>query len=130
MVDVATNQHQLILAIACPVGVVDGEALASEVKHVASLAFVEPENPLRPEHLLGHLVVQEVLEFAQGEGTIALEGQGREPFDGQMIRVFPMAVVMVIIVFMLIHMFVLRFVMMKILYDHGQGAGLGMVMVV
>ena len=65
VVDVTANQHQLILAISGPVGVVDGKAFACQMEHVAAFAFVEPQHSLGTEHLLRHLVVQEVLELAQ-----------------------------------------------------------------
>ena len=45
VIDVASDQHQLILAFTSPVGVVDREALACEVEDVTSFAFVEPGNP-------------------------------------------------------------------------------------
>ena len=64
VVDVAADQHQLILAITGPVGVVDRKAFARQMEHMAAFAFVEPEDSLGPEHLLGHLVVEEVLELA------------------------------------------------------------------
>lgn len=73
VVDVAANQHQLVLAITGPVGVVDGKPFACQMEHMASFAFVEPENSLGSEHLLGHFVVEEVLELAQGERSITLE---------------------------------------------------------
>ena len=73
VVDVTANQHQLVLAIAGPIGVVDGKSFACQMEHVASFAFVEPEDSLGSEHLLGHLVVEEVLELAQCEGSITLE---------------------------------------------------------
>ena len=95
MVDVAADQHQLILAITGPVGVVDGEALARQMEHMAAFAFVEPQDSLGPEHLLGHLVVEEVLELAQGEGAITLEGHGGESLDVLMVA---MAVVMAVVV--------------------------------
>ena len=98
VVDVTANQHQLVLAIAGPIGVVDGKSFACQMEHVASFAFVEPEDSLGSEHLLGHLVVEEVLELAQGERSITLEGHGGESLDRLMIRVITMAVVMVMAV--------------------------------
>ena len=77
---------------------------------MAQFTFVEPEDPLGSEHLLGHLVVQEVLELAQGEGAITLEGHGGESLDVLMVTVVvavvmvsvvmtvPMAVIMTVIV--------------------------------
>ena len=98
VVDVTANQHQLVLAITGPVGVVDGKPFACQMEHMASFAFVEPEDSLGSEHLLGHLVVEEVLELAQGERSITLEGHGGESLDRLMIRVITMAVVMVMAV--------------------------------
>ena len=97
MVDVAADQHQLILAITGPVGVVDGKAFARQMEQMAAFAFVEPQNSLGPEHFLGHLVVEEVLEFAQGEGAITLEGHGCKSLDVLMVTVV-VAVVMVSVV--------------------------------
>ena len=97
MVDVAADQHQLILAITGPVGVVNGKAFARQMEHMAAFAFVEPQDSFGPKHLLGHLVVEEVLELAQGEGAITLEGHGGESLDVLMVTVL-MAVVMAVIV--------------------------------
>ena len=97
VVDVAADQHQLIFAITGPVGVVDGKAFACQMEHMAAFAFVEPQDSLGPEHLLGHLVVEEVLELAQCEGPITLERQGGESLDVLMVTVL-MAVVMMSVV--------------------------------
>ena len=97
MVDIAADQHQLIFAITGPVGVVDGKAFARQMEHMAAFAFVEPQDSLGPKHLLGHLVVEEVLELAQGEGAITLEGHGGESLDVLMVTVV-VAVVMVAMV--------------------------------
>ena len=115
VVDVTANQHQLVLAITGPVGVVDGKSFACQMEHVASFAFVEPEDSLGSEHLLGHLVVEEVLELAQGERSITLEGHGGESLDRLMIRVITMAVVMVMIVPMVVPVFVVMAVAMTVL---------------
>ena len=114
VVDVTANQHQLVLAITGPVGVVDGISFACQMEHVASFAFVEPEDSLGSEYLLGHLVVEEVLELAQGERSITLEGHGGESLDRLMIRVITMAVVMVMIVPMVVPMVVPVFVVMAV----------------
>ena len=97
VVDVAADQHQLILAITGPVGVVDGKAFARQMEHMAAFAFVEPQDSFGPEHLLGHLVVEEVLELAQREGAITLEGHGGKSLDVLMVTVV-VAVVMVSVV--------------------------------
>ena len=69
------------------------------MEHMAAFAFVEPEDSLAPEHLLGHLVVEEVLELAQCKGPITLERQGGEALDVLMVVVaMAMAVVMVYVV--------------------------------
>ena len=73
MVDVAADQNQLILAIAGPVGVIERKSITRQMEHMAVFAFVEPQDSFGPEHLFGHLVVQEVLELAQGEGAITLK---------------------------------------------------------
>ena len=65
---------------------------------MAALAFVEPENPLCTEHLLGHLVVKKVLETSQRKGTFALKRQGGEAFNGQMIGMILMAVAVTAVV--------------------------------
>ena len=67
------------------------------MEHMAAFAFVEPEDSLGPEHLLGELVVEEVLELAQCEGLITLERQGGESLDVLMVTVL-MAVVMMSVV--------------------------------
>ena len=108
VVDVAADQHQLIFAIPGPVGVVDGKAFARQMEQMAAFAFVEPKDALGAENLLGHLVVEEVLELAQCEGAITLEGQGGESLDVLMVMavvmpvavVVPMAVVVAMAVFM------------------------------
>ena len=97
VVDVAADQHQLIFAITGPVGVVDGKAFARQVEHMAAFAFVEPQNSFGSKHFLGHLVVEEVLELAQGEGAITLEGHGCKSLDVLMVAVV-VAVVMVAMV--------------------------------
>ena len=116
VVDVTANQHQLVLAITGPVGVVDGKPFACQMEHMASFAFVEPEDSLGSEHLLGHLVVEEVLELAQGERSITLEGHGGESLDCLMIRVITMAVVMVmaVVVVMIVPVIVPMVVVMAV----------------
>ena len=87
VVDVAADQHQLILAIAGPVGVIERKSIARQMEHMAVFTFVEPEDSLCPEHLFRHLFVQEVLELAQGERAITLEGHGGESLDVLMVAV-------------------------------------------
>ena len=73
VIEVPSDQHELVFAFAGPVGVVNGKALAREVEHMPPFALVEPEDALGPEHLAGELIVQKVLEFAQSEGSVAAE---------------------------------------------------------
>ena len=82
VVEVFANQHDLVLAIAAgPVGVVDGEALASQVKDVAPFALVEPKDPFGAEYGAGQLIVEEILELPQGKRPIGSKGKRREPFN-------------------------------------------------
>ena len=97
---------------------------------MAAFTFVEPEDALSPEHLLGHLVVQEVLELAQGEGTITLEGHGGESLDVLMVTVavvrvsvvmtvrmaviMPMAVIMTMVVMTVVVVVVMAAVAMVV----------------
>ena len=55
------------------------------------------QRTLGPEHLLRHLVVEEVLELAQCKGPITLERQGGEALDVLVVTVL-MAVVMMSVV--------------------------------
>jgi hypothetical protein len=73
VVEVSADQHELVFAITAPFGVINGKTLASEVEDVALLALVEPKNALRPEHFLGHLVVEEILKFPQSKWAVALK---------------------------------------------------------
>ena len=73
VVEVSADQDELVFAITAPFGVINGKTLASEVEDVAFLAFVEPKNALRPEHFLGHLIVEKILKFPQSKRSIALE---------------------------------------------------------
>ncbi len=98
VVEALADQYQLVLGGRGPVAVVDREALAGEVKDVAPLALVEPEDSLGAEHPWGHLVVEKVLELAQGEGPVTLKGEGGEPFDGLVVGLG--AVIMPVIVVM------------------------------
>ena len=64
VVEIAADDHQLVLARSRPVAVINGEAFARKVKHMSPLAFVEPEDPLGTEHRGGELIVEEILKFA------------------------------------------------------------------
>ena len=70
VIEVFADQYDLVLAFgAGPFGIVDREALAGEVEHVAPLAFVEPQNSFGSKYRSGHQIVEKVLELAQGKGT-------------------------------------------------------------
>jgi hypothetical protein len=73
VVEVSADQHELVFSITGPFGVVNGKTLTSEVEDMALLAFVEPKNALRPEHFLGHLIVEEILKFPQSKWAFAFE---------------------------------------------------------
>ena len=104
VVEILADQHQLVLALPRPVAVVDGEAFARQVEHVATLAFVEPEDALGPEDPRWHLVVEEVLELAQGEGAVAAEGQGGEPLDGLVVGMAAMVMGVIVVVAVIVIM--------------------------
>ena len=57
VVDLLTNENDLVFTLTDPITVVNGEAFPGEVKDVASFTFVEPQDPLGPEDLSRHLVV-------------------------------------------------------------------------
>ena len=71
VVHLLTDQHQLVFALAIPLAVIDRKAFASQVKNMALFAFVEPQDAFGTKNALGQLVVEEVLKFAQGEGSVA-----------------------------------------------------------
>jgi len=73
VIEIAADDHQLILAGADPVAVIDREAFACQVEDMAPLALVEPENALGAEDGRRQLVVEEILEFAQGKRPITSE---------------------------------------------------------
>ena len=73
MVNLLTDQHQLVFAFAIPFAVINGEAFASQVKNVALFAFVKPKDAFGAKNALGQLIVEEVLKFAERERSIATE---------------------------------------------------------
>ena len=87
MIKVTSDQHKLVLSRADPIAVVNGKALASQMEHVASFAFLEPENPFGPEHLCRQLVVQKILKSPQRKRPITAEGERGEAIHGQMVTV-------------------------------------------
>ena len=133
VVDVAADQHQLILAIAGPVGVIERKSIARQMEHMAVFTFVEPEDSLCPEHLFRHLFVQEVLELAQGERAITLEGHGGESLDVLMVAVavavvmesVPMAVIVSMAVVMLMVMAAVAMVVIAVAVIQARIVGRG-----
>ena len=64
---------------------------------MTELALVEPENSLGTENGGGELVIEKVLELAQGKGAFAAKRQGSESFDGLVIRVLAVVVLAVVV---------------------------------
>ena len=62
VVEIAADDHQLVFAGAFPIGVIDREALSSQVEDMPPLAFLEPKNPLGAKDSGWQLVVEEVLK--------------------------------------------------------------------
>ena len=73
VIHLLTDQHQLVLAFAIPVAVINGAAFASQMKNMALFAFVKPKEAFGAKNALGQLIVEEVLKFAEREGSIATE---------------------------------------------------------
>ena len=73
MIEILTDQNQLILRRTFPLIVIQREPFAAQVENVTLRAFIKPENAFGAEHIRRQLVVEEVLEFSDIEGTIALD---------------------------------------------------------
>lgn len=74
MIQILTNQHDLIfLGTIAPLFIVKRESLAAEVEDVTLRAFVEPEDAFGAEDRGRQQIVEEVLEFFDGEGLVALD---------------------------------------------------------
>ena len=76
VIQVLTNQHQLVLGFAFPVIIIQREAFAAEVEDMTFGAFAEPENTLSAKDISRKLIVEEELEFANIKGLVAGEGDG------------------------------------------------------
>ena len=121
MVEVAANDHQLVLALTRPLAVIDRKALAGQMEHVAAFTLVEPQDAFGAEHRCRKLVVEEVLEFAQRERSITAEGERGVALDRQVVgrtmAVSAMAVVIVVVVIvavMVVAMGVMAMVVMAV----------------
>ena len=75
VVHILANEDQLIFLGSSPLAVVQREALTTEMEDVALLALLKPKNALRSKDTFRQLVVEEMLELANGKGAIALNRQ-------------------------------------------------------
>jgi hypothetical protein len=83
VIEVLADQDELVFAfVGLPLVVVEGEAFAGEVEDMALRTFVEPEDALGPEHVGGHLVVEEMLKLADAEGFVADNRERRKAING------------------------------------------------
>jgi hypothetical protein len=73
VIETFTDQYELGFARTAPIAVIEGEALAGEMKNMAAFAFVKPKNSFGTENGGGELVIEKVLELAQGEGPFTAE---------------------------------------------------------
>ena len=73
VVHLLTDQHQLVLAFAIPIAVINREAFSSQVENMTLFTFVEPKDAFGAKHAVWQLIVEEVLKFAKGEGPVATE---------------------------------------------------------
>ena len=85
-VQLATNEDELILGWGGPGFGVDAAPLAAELKDMALLFSLEPENAFGAKDFCRHLGRQKVLEFGQVEGAIALKGHRDKPILEQVSR--------------------------------------------
>ena len=76
-VQLTTNENELILGWGSPRFGVEAAPLAAELKDVALLISIEPENAFGAKDFCRHLSHQKVLKFSQIEGAIALKQIGR-----------------------------------------------------
>ena len=65
VIQIATDQHQLVFARIRPIGVIDREAFPCQVEDVSALAFLKPENSFGAKDFLGELVVEKILELTK-----------------------------------------------------------------
>jgi len=79
VIEILTDQHNLVFGLAFPLVIVKREAFAAEVEDVAArsavvvAAFVKPEDTFGTKDRGRKLIVEKVLEFADGKGAIALK---------------------------------------------------------
>jgi len=53
VIHVLAYQHKLVLAMSFPLAVIDGKALAGQMKNMSLFTFFEPENSLGAENTFG-----------------------------------------------------------------------------
>lgn len=85
-VQLATNEDELILGGSGPGFRDNAASLAAELKDVALILSLKPENAFGPEHINGHLSHQEKLELVYLEGSVALKGHRNKVIPSQMGR--------------------------------------------
>ena len=73
MVQILTNQDDLVFGIAFPLIIIKRKALAAEMENVSLGAFFKPENAFGSENVIWQLIVEKVLKLANGERAIAFE---------------------------------------------------------
>ena len=83
-VHLPSNKNELILRWSSPGFRVNAAALAAELKNMALLLSLEPENAFGPKDIDGHLSHQKVLEFGQVKRAIALKGHRDKTILGEM----------------------------------------------
>jgi len=72
-IQLTTDEDQLVLGWAIPGFGAEVKAFAAELKDVAQVFALEPENALSPKHLSGQLGHEKVLKAIDIEGAIAFE---------------------------------------------------------
>ena len=82
-VQLAANEHKLVLGCRFPGFGGNTASLATELKDVTFRFSLEPKNTFSPKHGSGQLGHQEMLELGQIEGAIALEGHRNKSILGQ-----------------------------------------------
>ena len=76
MIQILPNQNQLIFGGAFPLFIIQGKALATQMKDMTLGTFVKPENALGSKHILRQLVIQKVLELADIKGPVTVDRHG------------------------------------------------------
>jgi hypothetical protein len=100
VIQVLPNQHNLIfLRTIAPFFVIKRESLAAEVENVPLRAFVKPEDAFGAEDRGRQLIVEEVLEFLDGKGFIALDRNRGEAVYCQVIGMVMVVMVVIVVMF-------------------------------